>query len=76
MANSLFNSLNAGMPSLQEQLHQLKSDPFQFLVNRRLSIPQDIQNDPQAIIQHLLNTGQMSQQRYQQLQEYIKTLPI
>ena len=40
---------------------QLKSNPMQMLANR-FNIPQNLNtNDPNTIIQHLLNTGQVSQ---------------
>lgn len=45
-------------------LQQLQSNPLQML-SQKFNIPQDIDvNDPNAIIQHLMNTGQVSQQAY------------
>ena len=52
------NSLNGIMGMLQ----QFKANPMQFLVQRRLNIPQGI-NDPNAIMNHLLATGQITQQQ-------------
>lgn len=40
-------------------IKQFKLDPLQILI-RQFNIPQDM-NNPQEIIQHLLNTGQVSQ---------------
>ena len=45
-----------------QMLQQLKANPRQFMLQRRLNIPQEIANDPNAIIQHLLSTGQITQQ--------------
>lgn len=56
MMNSNFTSM----------LNQLKSNPVQFLMQRKMNVPQNIANDPDAIAQHLLNTGQISQQQYNQ----------
>lgn len=39
--------------------NMLKSNPMQVL-SQRFNLPQNI-NDPQQIIQHLLNSGQVSQ---------------
>jgi len=39
---------------------QFRQNPI-GLLSRRFNLPQNI-NDPQAIVQHLLNTGQISQQ--------------
>lgn len=54
-----------------QMLQQLKSNPMQFLMQRRMNIPQNIANDPNAIINHLLQTGQVSQEQinraYQQM---------
>ena len=55
-------------------LQQLKSNPLQFLLQRRMNIPANIANDPQAIVNHLLQTGQVSQEAvnraYQQMGQF------
>ena len=43
-------------------------NPFQALMQARLNVPQGM-NNPNDIIQHLLNTGQVSQQRINQLMQ-------
>lgn len=42
-----------------EMANQFKQNPMAML-SKRFNIPQGM-NDPNAIIQHLLNTGQVSQ---------------
>lgn len=43
--------------------NQMRPDPVSFLA-RRFNIPQGLNvNDPNAIIQHLLNTGQVTQEQ-------------
>ena len=53
---------------------QLKANPLQFLLQRRLNIPPNMANDPQAILNHLLQTGQITQQQvnaaYQQMGQF------
>lgn len=54
-------------------LGQLKANPLQFLMQRRLNIPQSVDmNNPQAILNALVSTGQISQdqinQAYQMMQ--------
>lgn len=49
-----------------QMLQQLKTNPVQFILQRRLNIPQDISNDPNAILNHLLKTGQIDQARVNQ----------
>lgn len=57
--NNMFHSM-AGM---SQMLQQLKSNPMQFLLQRKLNVPQEIANDPQAILNHLLASGQVSQEQ-------------
>ena len=47
------------MNDLMNMYQQMKMNPVQFL-SKRFNIPPDA-NDPNAIIQHLLNSGQVSQ---------------
>lgn len=45
-------------------LQQLRSNPLEML-SKKYQIPQGMNmNDPNEIIQHLMNTGQVSQQAY------------
>lgn len=53
---------------------QLKQNPIQFLVSRRLNVPMNIANDPQAILNYLMQSGQVSQSQvnaaYQQMSQF------
>ena len=49
--------------------NQLRSNPLQLL-NQKYNIPQNVNmSNPQDIIQHLLNTGQVSQAQVNQAME-------
>lgn len=50
--------------NLLNMLNQFRNNPMQML-SRRFNIPQNL-NDPQAIIQHLLNSGQVTQDQVNQ----------
>lgn len=51
------------MKDMMQMYNQLKQNPMQLL-SRRFNIPQNMDmSDPNNIIQHLLNTGQVSQQQ-------------
>ena len=52
-------NMNMNPFQLMNMYQQFRSNPMQML-SRRFSIPQDVK-DPNEIIQHLLNTGQVSQ---------------
>lgn len=63
------------MPQQMAQMvNQLRQNPVQFLMQRKLNIPQNMANDPQGILNHLLQTGQISQdqinQAYQMAQRF------
>ena len=59
---------------LMNMLQSFKSNPMQFLAQRRFNVPANIANDPQAILNHLLQTGQVSQdainQAYSQMSQF------
>lgn len=44
-----------------QMLNQIKQNPFSVL-SQRFNVPQNL-NNPNDIIQHLLNTGQVSQEQ-------------
>lgn len=53
-------------PNMMQMLQQLRANPGQVLQQAGFRIPQNL-NDPNAIIQHLMQSGQLSQDRYNQL---------
>lgn len=59
---------------LMQNLQQFKANPLQMLMQKRLNVPTNIANDPQAILNHLMQTGQVSQEAvnraYQQLGQF------
>ena len=51
------------MKDMMQMYNQLKQNPMQIL-SRRFNIPQNMDmSNPNNIIQHLLNTGQVSQEQ-------------
>ena len=55
----------ASQPNLMQMIQQIRSNPMQFIQRAGFRVPQNM-TDPNAIIQHLMQTGQISQQRYNQ----------
>lgn len=49
---------------IMQAYSQFRNNPMAFL-SRRFNLPQNM-NDPQAIVQHLLNSGQVSQAQVNQ----------
>lgn len=56
-------------------LQQLKANPMQFLMQRRMNLPQGIPtNDPNAILNHLVQTGQVSQQQINGVYQMMRSM--
>jgi hypothetical protein len=51
--------------------NQFVQNPAQFLIKNRFNIPENIGSNPQTIIQHLLSSGQITQQQLMQVQSMI-----
>ena len=71
----MMNNPMIGMGNMMGMLQQFKANPLQLLMQRRMNIPQGIpMQDPQAILNHLLQTRQISQQQvnnaYQMMQRF------
>ena len=62
-----------GMGNMMQMMQQLKSNPMAFL-QKRFNLPQNIGNDPQSILNHLVSSGQVNQNQinaaYQMAQRF------
>lgn len=64
MANPFFNAMGGNQPNMMQMVQQLKANPMQFLMQRKFNLPQNIDTrNPQAIINHLVQSGQISQEQ-------------
>ena len=79
MANPFYNALMginpmiAGMQNLYAMLPQFKANPMGFILRKKMNIPNNIANNPDAILQHLVSTGQVDPSRVEAAkQELIK----
>ena len=59
-----------------QALQQFKANPMQMLLQRRLNVPQNMMNDPSAIINHLLQTGQINQNQINQAYQTMQSIGI
>lgn len=74
MANKLYEEqMNQGMMS---QFNAFMRNPLQFLMQRRINVPSQYANDPQAAVQYLLSSGQMSQETYQALRSKAEQMGV
>lgn len=58
----MINNPMMGMNPMQ-MIQQLKANPIQFLQRAGFNVPSNL-NSPNDIIQHLMNSGQVSQEAY------------
>lgn len=61
MANPLYNEQMQN--GFQSQFSSFMSNPMGYLMQHKINIPQQYQNDPQGAVQYLLNSGAMSQEQ-------------
>ena len=66
MANPFYNAMvgkSAPQPqmSIFEAAQQFKKNPIGFLMQKKLNVPANIANNPNAIMNYLLSTGQITQ---------------
>lgn len=72
MSNSVFEALSGGKPQQgqptnpMQMVQKIRSDPTGFLRQSGYNIP-DGMNDPQQIISHLLQSGQVQPNKYRQV---------
>lgn len=72
MSNPIYSLLSGGsqppMVNMQNALAQLRANPAALLKQAGLNIP-DGMKDPQQILGHLLQSGQINQSRLSQAQQ-------
>ena len=68
---SIFDKLN-GQPQMNMQ--QLQNDPVGMAKQAGYNIPQNLANNPQAMVQHLIQTGQISNPMLQKIMPMIQRL--
>lgn len=75
MANALYGAMNAGKnpQNIFQAVQQFRQNPAAFLQRSGFKIPANL-NDPNAIIQHLMNSGQVSQQKYEQARRLVDSM--
>lgn len=64
MPNPFFN----GGMNILGMMNQLKTNPLGMLRQYGFNVPSNI-TDPNAIVQHLMNSGQINQQQYNQARQ-------
>ena len=74
MANPLFNLLGANpLSGIVNMMSQFRQDPMAMLQKSGLNIPSNL-SDPDAIINHLVRSGQINQNQLNQAQQIAQML--
>jgi hypothetical protein len=71
---SLFDKLNGQQPQMNMQ--QLQSDPIGAAQKAGYNIPPNLAGNPQAMVQHLIQSGQVGGQKLQQAMQMMQRLGI
>lgn len=83
MANPLFEMMagNLSMPggpaprmNMMDVMNQLRENPMQMIKNAGYNVPDEIAGNPQAMVMHLINTGQIGGPIMQRIQPMLKGL--
>lgn len=67
---SIFDSLGPQQLNPMQAMQQLRQNPVATLRQRGINVP-DGMTDPQRIIQHLVQSGQVSSARLQQVMQMV-----
>ena len=60
--------------NMQEALRQLQNNPAEFFRQAGVNMPQEIINDPQKMVMHLINSGKVSNPVLQMVMPMIKRM--
>lgn len=76
MSNPLFGMMNKGMTgNIMQMLPQIKQNPMAFLQNARFNVPANL-NNPNDILNHLIQSGQVNQQQLDYAQKMAQMLGL
>ena len=71
---SIYDKLNGG--NMQSQLQQLQRDPLGMARQAGYQIPDNLAGNPQAMVQHLIHTGQVSSPLLQKIMPLMQRLGV
>ena len=52
---------------IMKQFNLFMQNPMAFLMQKKINIPPEYNSDPRGAVQYLMNTGQMSQEDFEQV---------
>ena len=64
------------MKNMELQLQQLRNNPQQFVKQAGWDIPQELMGNPQAMVMHLIQTGQVGGPAMQRILPMIRQMGV
>lgn len=58
----------SNQPNMNAMFEEFKKNPMEYLTRAKLNIPPNVGTNPQAIVTHLMQTGQVPRQLLPQIQ--------
>lgn len=62
--------------NMANQFNMFMKNPMQFLISKRINIPQEYANNPQGAVQYLMSTGKMSQMTFENLRSQASQMGV
>lgn len=60
--------------NIQEALNKLQNNPKEFFKQAGVNVPDELMNNPQAMVMHLINTNQVSSPMLQRIMPMIRQM--
>ena len=73
---SIFDRINGQQPNMQEMMKQLQSDPGGMAQRAGYQIPQNLYGNPQAMVQHLIQSGQVGGPMLQRIMPMMRQMGL
>ena len=71
---SLFNKVTGQKKAPEFTMQDVQNDPVGIAQKVGYNIPQNIAGNPQAMVQHLLQSGQIGPQQFQQAMQRVRNM--
>ena len=68
-----FMNMFSNMAGLMQQFNQFRQNPVGAIMQKGYNIPQHLQNNPEGIVNYLRNSGQMSEEQFNQFSQMAQT---
>lgn len=71
---SLYDKIGGQQPNMQDMMQQLRKDPMGMAKQKGFQIPDNLAGNPQAMVMHLIQSGQVGGPMMQRIMPMIRQL--